>query len=175
MSERMIRCKADEHYYDSATYSKCPYCAQDLDVETIAISKDRKEKNLGDEEKTQVYWKNKNNINEAPILGWLVVMEGMGLGKDFRISATLSSLGRDEDNDICINNGDKMISRKRHCLIEYDARNNLFYVERGENNTYLNGKRVSGEGKELKSGDILEIGETKIKFVPFCTKEFSWN
>lgn len=179
MDNNMIRCKADEHYFDSAKYAKCPYCSPNECDDTItvakAVAKPDVKSAYGDDEQTRAYWANKKDLDRSPILGWLVIMDGKGLGQDFGIRKSLSSLGRDEDNDVIIDNLDETISRKRHCLIEYDVKNNTFYIERGENNTYLNEERVGREGRELKGGDMIEIGETKMQFVPFCKDEFSWK
>lgn len=172
MDTKMIRCSADEHYYDSERYSKCPYCNANMDEETVAISSNKKSV-YSEDESTKAYWAGKK-MEKSPVLGWLVVMEGKGVGQDFGIGKSLSTIGRDRSNDIVIDNGDEAISRDRHCLVEYDVKNNTFYIERGENNTYLNGERVGREGRELKGADVIEIGETKMQFVPFCTKDFSW-
>lgn len=177
MGEDTKRCDADEHFYDAKENENCPYCTDD--ESTVAISKASSESKKSpyddDEEKTKAYWTGKKQMNKPPVLGWLVVMEGKGLGQDFRIAETLSSVGRDESNDIVIDNLDEGISRKKHCLIEYDIKKNAFYIERGENNTYLNDERVTREGKELKRNDMIEIGNTKLIFVPFCVDEFSWK
>lgn len=136
-----------------------------------------------DEPKTIGTWDNVATIisadkdkifQKAPVVGWLVIVEGNQIGRDFRIIPGLNTIGRDKDNTIVIDNQDKSISRNRHCLVEYDMKNNNYYIERGGNNTYLNGDRVGGEGVKLNSGDTIEIGETKLRFIPLCSSEFNW-
>ena len=67
------------------------------------------------------------------------------------------------------------ISRQKHCIIEFDTKNRKFYLERGESSTYLNNERVGGDGRLLKPNDIIEIGATKLRFIPFCNDDFCWE
>ncbi len=110
----------------------------------------------------------------SPVTGWLVIVEGENKGKDFRIIPGINTIGRSKDNTIIIDS-DSSISRGRHCLIEYDYKNGKFYIEKETNSVYLNGDRVGGNGSELTINDIIEIGKTKLKFIPFCNSEFCWE
>lgn len=115
------------------------------------------------------------NLTNLPVTGWLVVVEGSNAGEDFRLIPAINSIGRNSSNTISIDNDDTTISRDKHCIVEYDIKSGKFYLERGVNTTYLNGNRVGGDGAELSSGDIIEIGATKFKFIPFCNSEFCWG
>jgi len=111
----------------------------------------------------------------APIVGWLVLIEGEQKGRDFRIIPEINTIGRGKQNTINIDNGDNEIARERHCLIEYDIKSGEFILERGTKSTYHNDKGVRGDGKILELGDIVEIGSTKLKFIPFCDSNFCWE
>ncbi len=171
-----------------------------LDIDTKNISKDtpipKKEENSMSESdpKTTAPWQRKKtkaetnettesscidsvqaSFSNAPVVGWLVIVEGNHKGQDFRIIPGINAIGRDKSNNICVDTGDQEISRERHCIIEFDVKNSKFYLERGATTTYLNDNRVGGDGSELSIGDIIEIGATKVKFVPFCSAEFCWD
>ncbi|HIP13612.1 MAG TPA: FHA domain-containing protein [Arcobacter sp.] len=117
----------------------------------------------------------KSAYSDAPVVGWLVVFEGLQKGRDFRIIPGINTIGRGNINTINIDNGDSEISRERHCLIEYDLKSGQFYLERGTTSTSHNGGRVGGNGNELALGDTIEIGSTILKFIPFCNSEFCWE
>lgn len=229
----MIRCDANEHYYDNSKHSSCPFCgnARGNDDKTSFIQPQRedsdKTKLVGNTAEIKTVHKhdlNKKSSNEdadiqskkgetmkdksehtiapwqrakineastndkysekqsakskfsnAPIVGWLVIIEGNNQGQDYRIIPGINTIGRDDENVIVINTDDKEISRDKHCVIEYEVKNKKFYLERGTTTTYLNDNRVGGDGTELNSGDIIEIGATKLKFIPFCSADFCWN
>lgn len=108
------------------------------------------------------------------VCGWLVCVAGQNKGKDYRIVEGRNLLGRDSDMDIAIKE-DKMISRNHHCSIVYDKRKNQTWVAVGQGSlTYYNGELLKGQ-KELKTGDTIEIGKTRLMFVGFCEGERSWD
>jgi hypothetical protein len=74
------------------------------------------------------------------------------------------SLGRLPGNSIVINDPD--ISR-RHCVIERWEGKYSIYDLGSRNGTKINGKRT--QRTELKSGDVITIGSTVIKFVDDAT------
>jgi hypothetical protein len=117
----------------------------------------------------------KSAYSEAPVVGWLVITEGLQKGRDFRIIPGINKIGRNDSNTINIDNGDTEISREGHCLIEYDLKSGQFYLERGATSTYHNDGRVGGNGNELALGDTIQIGSTTLKFIPFCNSDFCWE
>lgn len=114
------------------------------------------------------------NSDVAPVRGWLVVIEGAKIGKDFRIRAGQNFLGRSKNNDICVD-FDQTISKEKACVILYDEKANEFDVIRGDgsNLVYLNGERLR-DPENLKDNDIIEIGETKFVFRSFCNEGFNY-
>ena len=117
----------------------------------------------------------KSAYDLAPIVGWIVIVEGLQKGRDFRIIPGINKIGRGNTNTINIDNGDSEIAREGHCLIEYDLKSGQFYLERGATSTYHNDGRVGGNGNELVLGDTIQIGSTTLKFIPFCTSDFCWE
>ncbi len=114
-------------------------------------------------------------MNIEPVAGWIVCIEGPDKGRDFQIKARNNSIGRSENMDICIS-GDPTISRENHARLSYDLKNNDFYIIPLEptNNIYLNNQPVYVPTK-LSAYDLLELGESKFLFVPFCNDKFKWN
>lgn len=110
-----------------------------------------------------------------PVVGWLVCIEGPDKGKDFRIWAKNNTIGRSEKMDICIK-GDTTISRENHARIAYDDKHNNFHLIPAEstNNIYLNDEPIYIPTK-LEAYDLLEFGDSKFLFVPFCNEKFTWR
>ncbi len=110
-----------------------------------------------------------------PVCGWLVCIEGPDKGRDFRIKTERNFIGRGASMDIVIA-GDDSISRENHGSITFDPRTLKFTISTGEGRglLYLNQKVVES-AKALKSYDLVEVGETKLLFLPFCTEKFSWD
>lgn len=110
-----------------------------------------------------------------PVVGWIVCIEGSEKGRDFQIKARSNTIGRSEDMDICLR-GDTTIFRKNHARLSYDVKHNDFYIIPAENanNIYLNDQPVYTPAK-LSSYDLIELGESKFLFVPFCNDKFKWE
>lgn len=110
------------------------------------------------------------------VVGWLVVVNGPGKGNSRNIYAGLNTIGRDDGEAIPLNFGDDTISRTNHASIAYDDRDRKFYITHGgkANLVRLNGGPVL-EAKELAANDELEIGNTTVRFVPFCGPDFDWQ
>lgn len=110
-----------------------------------------------------------------PVVGWLVCIEGKDRGKDYRIHSDKNTIGRSDNNDITIS-GDQMISREGHANIVYDPKKKQFRLLSGSGRglVYLNDEAVDFVSV-LKANDTIEIGETKLMFVPFCGVAYDWE
>jgi hypothetical protein len=105
-----------------------------------------------------------NGGSEAdPVVGWLVVMAGPGRGNSVKLGYGQNSVGRDREERVRVDFGDGSISRK-------------YILRAGDsaNLTYLNGELVS-ETMPLTGGNLIEIGKTTLRFVPFCGADFDWQ
>ncbi|SDJ70797.1 FHA domain-containing protein [Aliiruegeria lutimaris] len=109
-------------------------------------------------------------------VGWLVVVEGPGRGACFTLTNGVSSIGRGEDQSVCLDFGDGSISRSNHAAIAYDDDTNCFFLGQGgkSNIVRLNGRPVLST-EDLSHGDRIKIGETSLQFVAFCGESFSWS
>jgi hypothetical protein len=112
--------------------------------------------------------------NMDPVVGWLVCIEGGEQGRDYRIRSEKNSIGRSELMDIAIG-GDDTISRDNHAYLVFNPKNGIYRLQAGESRglVYVNGEEVINY-VELKAYDVIEIGETKLSFVPFCGEQFQW-
>lgn len=110
-----------------------------------------------------------------PVVGWLVCIEGGDKGRDYRIHGERNFIGRSEKMDICIH-GDDTVSRDAHAIISYDIRKNVFRLYQGESKgiVYLNDEEVIS-AVILKEYDLIELGKTKLLFIPFCGEKFKWQ
>lgn len=117
-----------------------------------------------------------NDAIENPVVGWLVIVNGKGKANVLNLGYGMNSIGRSPDERININFGDEEISRTQHAIITYDPRGRKFYVQHGggKNLTYLADQPLLVP-KELKGGEDILIGQTTLRFVPFCGDDFDWQ
>lgn len=193
----MIQC-SNGHFYDDAQGS-CPHCLNKTEGKTVGIhslkSSNPQPKpfplpnKLGkvtpnqpdqppvsvpptDDGKTVGLILKQEGID--PVVGWLVCIEGHDRGKDFPLHADKNTIGRSHKNDVHIS-GDPTISRENHATVLYDQKKKQFRLLGGGGRglVYLNDEAVDF-GSVLKNRDLIEIGETKLLFIPFCGEEFNW-
>ncbi len=109
-------------------------------------------------------------------VGWLVVIEGPGKGCSREVYYGMNGIGRGEGERVPIDFGDEAISREAHIFVVYDDQENTFFVQHGgkSNLVRLNGELLL-DAMQLTARDIIEIGKTKLKFIPLCDKNFSWE
>ena len=182
----MIMCPKG-HYYDSAKFTSCPYCekeGQELD-ETMPIESKKNTGSLADvvkASKKTVFTDDEATISFSmakmgtePVVGWLICIKGEEKGKSFPLKENKNFIGRSSTSDIVIS-GDNSVSRERHAVIIYEAREKIFIAQPGESRGlyYLNGKVVLNNEK-LNPYDILDIGKTRMLFIPLCGEHFCWE
>lgn len=109
-------------------------------------------------------------------VGWVVVTDGPGRGECFSLEAGMSQMGRGEDQAIQLDFGDNSISRTNHAAIVYDNETHTFLLGHGgkSNLVRLNNKPVISN-EELTAGDMINIGETTLRFAPLCSADFNWT
>jgi hypothetical protein len=115
-----------------------------------------------------------SQVGIDPPVAFAIVIAGPDKGASFTLQAGRSFIGRSAGSDIELTN-DEAVSREGHALISYDARKNSFLVASGQGRqiTYLNGEELV-DPKPIKAYDVVEVGRSKISFLPFCGEEFSW-
>ncbi|WP_108814074.1 FHA domain-containing protein [Loktanella sp. Alg231-35] len=109
-------------------------------------------------------------------VGWIVVADGPGRGESFSLMSGMSQIGRGEDQAVQLDFGDNSISRMNHAAIVYDEDSKEFLLGHGgkSNIVRLNNKPLISN-ETLKTGDVIRIGETTLRFIGLCGKSFNWT
>jgi len=143
----------------------CPYC----NIETA--TKEKKETGKTEEEIEELLF-----IDDvAPVCGWMVCISGARQGKDYKIKEGKNFVGRADDMDIQIL-GDNKISRRNHGVIVFDPKKKETVLLPGDSNgiVYLNEAAVYTP-QTLNPYDVIEMGDSKFLFIPFCGDHFMWT
>jgi len=98
-------------------------------------------------------------LKKAPIVGWLVVMEGAQKGDDFRLRDGQNILGSGDGVDVQLR--DVAVSAK-HASIRYKEGVFALTDLDSTNGTFLNGEPAAKE--PLKDSDMIRVGEVLLKF-----------
>ncbi len=194
MTINLQRCPSG-HLYDPTKHSACPYCnapgidlgatrpvgglgavpSGDGDV-TVAAGASVNGRQPGKEQEEGVtigfYRK---TIGIDPVVGWLVCIAGPERGRDYRLHSERNFIGRAEKMDVCLR-GDETVSRENHAIISFNPRNLTFKLQPGDGRglVYLNGEDVDVP-MVLRPYDQIELGQTKLMFIPFCGERFQWQ
>lgn len=115
-------------------------------------------------------------FQQDPVVGWLVVVGGPGIGNFRPIFEGNNTVGRSPSQRVPIDFGDDTISSEEQAYIRYDsaARSFLFVPNLAKTNVVsVNDKRPTG-AVELNQMDVITMGRTQLVFVPFCGAEFDW-
>jgi predicted nucleic acid-binding Zn-ribbon protein len=191
MNKDIVKCRNGHTYDKSLNRSGCPTCGVSEDTshgadqnnsdKTKAYSAPDKRSNMGADRTdsslepgaTTAIWGKILGID--PVVGWLVCVEGANKGRDYRIQSGLNNIGRDTTNQISIVSDDT-ISREAHCTLFYDHKKMSFYLTpgSGRSGVYANDNLVL-QPTQLSAYDKLEIGQSKLLFIPFCGEQFHWK
>lgn len=115
------------------------------------------------------------NQSTFPV-GWIVVEDGPGRGHSFALQTGVSQIGRGEDQAVRLDFGDTAISRSNHAAVAYDHAQQKFFLGHGgkANLVRLNGGPLLST-EEINDRDVIEIGETRLRFVALCSVDFDWG
>jgi len=115
-------------------------------------------------------------FEQDPVVGWLVVVGGPGIGSYRPIYEGNNTVGRSPGQRVPLDFGDETISSEEQAFIRYDSstRSFLFVPNLAKTNVVsINDKRPTG-AVELNQMDVITMGRTQLVFVPFCGTEFDW-
>lgn len=118
----------------------------------------------------------RGDFEQDPVVGWLVIVGGPGMGSYRPIFEGNNTVGRNASQRIALDFGDDTISSEEQAYIRYDssARSFLFVPNLAKTNVVsVNDKRPTG-AVELSQMDVITMGRTQLVFVPFCGAEFDW-
>jgi len=111
-----------------------------------------------------------------PVAGFLAIVSGPGRGCVSTLHYGNNSIGRSASQRVSLDYGDSRISRENHCHVTYDPVTKTFFLQPGDgkNLTYLDGQPVLTV-TELSAGNHIRVGNTELRFVPLCGKNFDWQ
>ncbi len=119
----------------------------------------------------------RGGFEQDPVVGWLVVVGGPGIGSFRPIYEGNNAVGRAPSQRIPIDFGDNTISSEEQAYIRYNSmdRSFLFVPNLAKTNVVaVNNKKPTGAIK-LELMDVITMGRTQLAFVPFCSEEFDWS
>ena len=118
--------------------------------------------------------KNLSMEEEKPIYAWIVCIEGTRQGKSYNITEGKNHIGSHDTMSIQFL-GDEEIRDKKHAVIAYDERNlqGTLLGEESMGFVRLNEAAIY-TSKDLKEGDILEIGKSKFFYFDFAKEYHQW-
>lgn len=161
-----------------ASWDRCPYCPDPGRMNRAAIPPTRVSESAPDPapppppmptpvpapkgaKKTRLMAED----SKAPVVGWLVALNGKHKGEDFRIREGKTTVGRDADCDVVLT--DDYISGK-HANIKFVVKDGerIFILTDldSANGTFLNDSEESIAREELVDNDTVTFGQTKMKF-----------
>lgn len=186
------------HFYDETRHDSCPYCEganQAAIGRTVAAQVAAQAGSLG---KTVPLQENPNaaigaavgprvgdagktvgffekDIGIDPTVGFLVCISGPHRGEDFRLRSGRNFIGREPRMDIALAD-DAQVSRENHAMVSYDGKHNAFMLSPGMGRglTYLNTRQIE-IAEPLNAYDVIEVGESRLMFLPLCGEHFSWE
>jgi len=119
----------------------------------------------------------RGEFEQDPVVGWVVVVGGPGIGNYRPVFEGNNSVGRGSQNRIAIDFGDEAISSEEQAYIRYDSsdRSFLFVPNLAKTNVVsVNNKKPTG-AVGLNHMDVIVMGRTQLVFVPFCGSDFDWS
>lgn len=119
----------------------------------------------------------RGGFESDPVVGFLVVVGGPGLGSHRPIFEGNNTIGRAASNRIPFDFGDDTISSDAQAYVRYDSndRSFLFVPNLAKTNVVsVNDKRPTA-AVELQAMDVITLGRTQVAFVPFCGADFDWS
>lgn len=119
----------------------------------------------------------RTELHQDPVVGWLVIVGGPGLGAFRPIYEGNNTIGRASTQRIPLDFGDDAISNEEQAYLRYDSidRKYLLVPNLAKTNIVaVNEKKPTG-AVELSAMDLVTVGRTQLAFVPFCGMEFDWS
>ena len=112
-----------------------------------------------------------------PVVGWLVIIGGPGLGAYRPIFEGNNTIGRNASQRIPIDFGDDAISAEEQAFLRYDSADRQFLLvpNLAKTNVIAVNESKPTAAVKLVAMDVITMGRTQLVFVPFCGDEFDWS
>ena len=148
---------------------------------TTRVIKSSAQRTTDDEPRTQLVrgrqTVQRGEFKQDPVVGWLVVVGGPGIGAYRPIFEGNNTVGRAPSNRVPIDFGDESISGEEQAYVRYDSTDRSFLLVPNMSKTNVvsvNDKRPTA-ATALQTMDVITMGRTQLVFVPFCGAEFDWG
>lgn len=110
----------------------------------------------------------------GPVVGWLAIIAGPGCGQVLSLHYGVNDIGRSDKSRVRLDFGDASIVSDNQAAIIYTAGSRRFYLQSVAVEVWLEGQPARGS-VELSGGEILQLGQTRLRFVPLCGPDFDWR
>jgi hypothetical protein len=119
----------------------------------------------------------RTEFHQDPVVAWLVVIGGPGLGAFRPIFEGNNTVGRSTGQRVPIDFGDETISSEEQAYIRYDSvdRRFLLVPNLAKTNIVAVNDTKPTSAVELTAMDVITMGHTQLVFVPFCGSDFDWG
>ena len=119
----------------------------------------------------------RNAFHQDPVVGWLVIVGGPGLGAYRPIFEGNNTIGRAATQRIPLDFGDDAISSEEQAYIRYDGgeRGFLFVPNLAKTNVVAINEKRPTAAVALQAMDVITMGRTQLVFVPLCGADFDWG
>lgn len=118
----------------------------------------------------------RTEFHQDPVVAWLVVIGGPGLGAFRPVFEGNNTIGRSTRQRIPVDFGDETISGEEQAYIRYDSvdRRFLLVPNLAKTNIVAVNDTKPTTAVELNAMDVITMGHTQLVFVPFCGPDFDW-
>ncbi len=164
----MAKFCANGHQMEDS-WEVCPYCQRtgfQVGTAAAAIAKTRIETDVVKDTAAPASVAGRKTVllsesRKAPVVGWLVAMNGDHKGEDFRLVEGQNLIGSAADANIVLR--DVTISA-RHASIRYKDGKFILSDLDSTNGTFLNDSSEQIARIELQDNDMVRLGEVNLKF-----------
>jgi hypothetical protein len=119
----------------------------------------------------------RSDFHADPVVGWLVIIGGPGLGAYRPIFEGNNTIGRNAGQRIPIDFGDDAISAEEQAFLRYDSADRQFLLvpNLAKTNVIAINEMKPTAAVRLAAMDVITMGRTQLVFVPFCGADFDWS
>ena len=119
----------------------------------------------------------RTDFHQDPVVGWLVIIGGPGLGAFRPVFEGNNSVGRSPSQRIAIDFGDDAISAEEQAFLRYDSADRQFLLvpNLAKTNVIAVNEMKPTAAVLLAAMDVITMGRTQLVFVPFCGDDFDWS
>jgi hypothetical protein len=112
----------------------------------------------------------------APVVGWIVVIDGPGKGKAVQLTYGQNIVGRGPTAHVRLDFGDDQLSSEDHFRVVYDGENRKFHLMPGSsrNLVHIGGDPLLSP-TEVSGRTEIKAGRSKLLLMPLCGPDFDWS